>query len=779
MKATRLILSANTWFSTEEFESITLQLTGDGAMRVDVYGRIASSRNPEFASGEIIVTGLSSGIVALTTPVDQIKIVVTAGTLTNAAALLYRDKSKSERVILLPNVWVQADSYESMTMQVSGSFDLTINVMGRIVGNTTLSTNPGEILKAAIGPGIYAIPVAVDQIKIQVLTGTLSYVAALFHTEPLPVVGGGGNVGGLTLVQVENALESKKNPINPRSFISTSGLRIGCVGNGIVDDTAVMQEAFKRGEIEGRAIEIPAGNYLVGPLTMGDPATAGFRSGGGNNQGVGAAMVRGAGGFYGPRLTAKPGAYAAGQYVLSRQNLSGVVIEGLMIDCGNTATNGLDLSWVGLANGGASAPSNRNQLRNIWVDGGAQVTTAVNLDQFHDSDISSLHIRCGSTSLTAIGSGGSITFNQLWATGKVAMATQNGLITHSGLYGGLVLTGAGFNNIALVGAHLFVGANGYLIYSDAIGNATRAVTLSACQLNGDVGSVTAIIGGNFHSGAIFENCMVLGPSPVWGELAPTNGARGVLRFRACALIGGLPSMALATPWIAEDCATGGLGLLRGIRSNADYNFFATAVGVNSNLIVTGTVQSSSLANTGVTNTNGVASTGDIQTTTQARANSIISTTTIAAGTNITTPKIDIAIGSKRRTIQPDFRTIADDTQDVRTWVYEGRLRYTAQPKNTWIRLTGIAQNHSGIFKLMISCDAGGAQISIDVTKFQFDSTPLVTGSQSTSNTGLVLNFRWRSPLVSGYNDPEIAFDKVGETGTVNCTIFYTHLPSLS
>lgn len=81
----RLILKAGEWVSVEGYRSGTLQISGSAS--VTIMGRVASDVYPEFASGEVIATGLTSRIVTLDLP-DQIFLIVDSGTLTYSAIKL-------------------------------------------------------------------------------------------------------------------------------------------------------------------------------------------------------------------------------------------------------------------------------------------------------------------------------------------------------------------------------------------------------------------------------------------------------------------------------------------------------------------------------------------------------------------------------------------------------------------------------------------------------------------------------------------------------------------
>jgi len=135
-------------------------------------------------------------------------------------------------------------------------------------------------------------------------------------------------------------------------------------------------------------------------------------------------------------------------------------------------------------------------------------------------------------------------------------------------------------------------------------------------------------------------------------------------------------------------------------------------------------------------------------------------------------------GTKRVSLYTDGLEIGSDTDDSRMWYKSKRLRLLAQAKNTWIRLTGVAGNHCGVMKVWVTSDQPGSQAHWVLCKNQFNGTPVITATVVGSSTGLLLDVRWRDPTVSGYNDPEINFVKVGETGTVDCTVYVEHLPAM-
>ena len=76
------------------------------------------------------------------------------------------------------------------------------------------------------------------------------------------------------------------------------------VGDGVADDTKAVQDAMTYAETKGKPVRIPPGVYLVGPISLGNPATQALRSSSGQSSAV--TRIQGAGRGHVCVLKAKP-----------------------------------------------------------------------------------------------------------------------------------------------------------------------------------------------------------------------------------------------------------------------------------------------------------------------------------------------------------------------------------------------------------------------------------------------------------------------------------------
>lgn len=160
----RLILKAGVWVSVESYLSGTLQITGSAS--ITIIGRVASSANPEFASGEVIATGLTSGITTLDLPVDQIYLVLNSGVLNYCAINLSREVANSASVApptLLPRI-VAVEVQNSIRQRANNTYttEALFNAAAIVNGNVSFVSETGEYFEAIGGIQVYKGRVAID-----------------------------------------------------------------------------------------------------------------------------------------------------------------------------------------------------------------------------------------------------------------------------------------------------------------------------------------------------------------------------------------------------------------------------------------------------------------------------------------------------------------------------------------------------------------------------------------------------------------------------------------
>jgi hypothetical protein len=300
------------------------------------------------------------------------------------------------------------------------------------------------------------------------------------------------------------------------------------VGDGVADDTRAVQDAMTYAEANGKPVRIPAGVYLVGPISLGNPATQALRSPSGQSSSV--TRIQGAGRGYVCILKAKPGAYHGEQYVLTRRNLAGVHYSDFCISGNGVAYGGLDFSFNYDV---AGAPSSTNVLENVWIEGCTKI--GANLDGFHDSKVSGLLIRGiggfdnAPVGLSFRGPGGLMMISDtIIESGIVRTSAQNGEFARCGFFNGLEVTDGGYNHINFNACHFYTNPRtGISLDSTSVGNATCALQLNGCYFNG---GGNFYIAGQFHAGAEFNNCMFYSPGRAFfGPIAAAEG-RGQVPF---------------------------------------------------------------------------------------------------------------------------------------------------------------------------------------------------------------------------------------------------------
>ena len=304
-----------------------------------------------------------------------------------------------------------------------------------------------------------------------------------------------------TFNQMQNNIEEEFNNVNSQldenAAIATD--KYGAVGDGVANDTEPLQTIFNTNS----NVLLKGKKYKVKKLTLGDIATEEYRNPT-TNQGVGTNVLIGDGGGYGTGTQII--ANEVVDTLVKRNNLSGVRIEGLTLRCENLAKVGLDLSWIGPSINNA-APANLNILEKIWVE--KAVDIGINLDQFHDSTIDSINVRMGTggtdpIALSIQGGGGWVgVSNARLFGGRTRISCENGVIRDSIITKGIELTGGSYNHLNIDSCH-FINLSDYAVWSNTVGNATRALSFDSCYFNALEGK--GYIQGRFWSGATFRNC---------------------------------------------------------------------------------------------------------------------------------------------------------------------------------------------------------------------------------------------------------------------------------
>ena len=219
-------------------------------------------------------------------------------------------------------------------------------------------------------------------------------------------------------------------------------------------------------------------------------------------------------------------------YVIRGNNSIGVVVGGFRVN-GKGRSRGIDLSFIGAA--GGVAPSNGNEISNIWVEN--FVDLGANFDQCNDTDIHGIFTRESGTTTTSIavslqGSGGFVSMrDSVIYGGRLRMSCQNGTLTNI-VMSGLELSGPALNIVSMTGCH-FIAMETYAINSTTISNATRAIELHSCHFPTGLGT-NGYIQGKFWRGGTFDNCQ-FASGVITQNISPAAGAgaKPVFTFRNC------------------------------------------------------------------------------------------------------------------------------------------------------------------------------------------------------------------------------------------------------
>jgi len=312
-------------------------------------------------------------------------------------------------------------------------------------------------------------------------------------------------------------------------------------GSTGTDNTTYIQNAIDYCISAGKALFIPAGNYLTGPLNLNGtghatPANSNWQAlsslyGEGREVSV----------FY-----AKTTGFSSGQYIITGNNLASVEYKDFGVNGNNVQGYGIDFSWAGGSGGNPSAaPSNQNIFENIYVTGCQ--TNAMNLNQNNDSKISGLRlagVTNGNYALYFNGSGGMLACDDVWIGGGIfQISAQNAGITNCGFFGGVELAGASYNTIVFTGCQLYSNTvSTIVINSSAYGNANRGVCWIGCYFNPD----SYFISGRYWQGMTFIDCQFMSQTISFFNTAGMSAAAGsgsppTFTFQGCSFEGTTPA----------------------------------------------------------------------------------------------------------------------------------------------------------------------------------------------------------------------------------------------
>lgn len=285
--------------------------------------------------------------------------------------------------------------------------------------------------------------------------------------------------------------------------------QFGARGDNVTDDTNAIQDAFDYCVTKSCMVRVPKGSYVVGPLAFNGRTWAAAPSTVGPQPSARGLIGEG-GIFFGARFVAKVGAYTSGQAVITGRNLTFKVITGIHIDCNFVADVGLDVAWIGTADGsgGGAAPACGNEFTNMLIENA--VSMGANFDQAADCLIQNISYR-GGTPPIAFSlrlNGGAIQANNLRAyRGRWVVACQNAQFSDSLMLGGLQIVSSAVDNIALTSCQLSTDPEtGYTVYSNTDpGFGTQCIFFNTCYFLG--GSThTYYFAGRWGVGAKFVAC---------------------------------------------------------------------------------------------------------------------------------------------------------------------------------------------------------------------------------------------------------------------------------
>lgn len=352
-------------------------------------------------------------------------------------------------------------------------------------------------------------------------------------------------------------------PTHPAKFQSLDGAwwelnepfpnvrQFGARGDGIVDDTNAIQDAFDYGVAKSCMVQISKGNYLVGPLWFNGrawrdaPSFAGAQP---SARGlIGEGLV-----LFGARFVAKPGAYSSGQAVLTGNNLSYKVIRGIHIDCASVADVGLNAAWIGTADGnpGSAAPACANTFADLVCENA--LVQGYNFNQGADCLIQNISYRGGTP---AVGMSLKLPGGGIWANniklyrGLLDICCQNGSVSDSVFAGGIRIPEAAVDNLEFRSCQIFQDpVTGYSVNSTVPSPAfgTESILFTGTWFIGG-NSHTYYFAGRWRMGCKFVSCHFEEPTTTMFDLANWDPGGGssrppVFDYEYCSFYGGNPAI---------------------------------------------------------------------------------------------------------------------------------------------------------------------------------------------------------------------------------------------
>jgi hypothetical protein len=342
----------------------------------------------------------------------------------------------------------------------------------------------------------------------------------------------------------------------------------GASGDGVTDDTALLQSAFVASTTGAHrfAVHLPAATYRACNLFLGNPKAPGCPTGA---ECPAPARVYGDGGA--SVLNTKLQATAScgenpHDFVVVASSMSSFTLEDLAIDGNASAVPGtgascLDASWKWFA-----APATKNVYRDLDLEGCKDAAGAygMNANQLNDATFNNLSFGYRSKRPTGLpvafsllaegGQAGSISNFRIYGAAPLQIDVQNGQIQDSYLTGGLVIGfsgthgGVSTNHLLLNNVQIDQNlATGIVINGVKTTGSTAALQdliCNACTLS-TVGLTAgqAIFSGAWLTGASINGGQInAGKGSIFGShFTPASGNSPVFFFRGAVLTGSIPT----------------------------------------------------------------------------------------------------------------------------------------------------------------------------------------------------------------------------------------------
>lgn len=230
--------------------------------------------------------------------------------------------------------------------------------------------------------------------------------------------------------------------------ITDYGVKGDWNGTTGTDNTTNAQTILARSEQLAKITEIPRGDYLSGPLTLGDPATVGNYTPSGQLPGVFSLIGKGRDitRFY-------ASAACSGQSFLKRENLAGVTIKGFTADGRGIADTCIDLPFKYGFPSAPFAPSAQSIIDELTAISGKIV--GLNLNGQHDVASRAIRSLGSPIGLTHQGGGGQLAAAQYAISGLWILSAQNYTIHQSVALSGIDINGNTDNYVGIDGTQVF------------------------------------------------------------------------------------------------------------------------------------------------------------------------------------------------------------------------------------------------------------------------------------------------------------------------------------